>query len=152
MTNHLSLIKIPVKNIKKSLDFYEKYLNIQNIFFVEQYGWAQFDLDGIPFALYQVGSGGGERQVGGSIDFHLTLEEEVFNVQSKVWLEAGLLEDHRIHQGNDGTTFVNLIDVDQNKLKIMCIKKLITSTFFYAHKTRCNKISFTISFANEYID
>ena len=123
MTYHLTLIKIPVKNIKKSLDFYEKHLSIKNIFFVEQYGWAQFDLDGIPFALYQVGSGGGERQVGGSIDFHLALEEETFNMKANEWLKAGLLDDDRIHKGNDGTTFVDLIDIDQNKLKIMCIKK-----------------------------
>ena len=122
MTYHLSLIKIPVSDIKRALDFYEAHLDIKNIFYVEQYGWAQFDLDGIPFALYQVGSGGGERRLGGSIDFHLALMEEAFNMKANAWLEAGLLDENRIHRGDDGTTFVEHVDVDYNKLKIMCIK------------------------------
>ncbi len=123
MTYHLSLIKIPVSNINTSLRFYEENLDIKNIFFVETYGWAQFDLDGIPFALYEINKGGGSRSLGGSIDFHLALEEEAFNQQSRKWLDDGILDENMIHRGNDGSQFVELIDPDQNKLKIMCIKK-----------------------------
>ena len=123
MTYQLSLIKIPVSNINTSLRFYEENLDIKNIFFVETYGWAQFDLDGIPFALYEINKGGGTRLLGGSVDFHLALEEEAFNQQSQKWLDAGILDENKIHQGNDGFQFVELIDPDQNKLKIMCIKK-----------------------------
>lgn len=122
MTYHLSLIKIPVSQIQVSLRFYEKHLGIQNIFYEETYGWAQFDLDGIPFALYQVGLGGGNRELGGSIDFHLALDEHNFNQRAQSWLEAGVLDENRIHQGNDGSKFVEIIDPDSNKLKIMSIK------------------------------
>jgi len=120
---HLALIKIPVSNITESLKFYEEHLNINNIFFEETYGWAQFDLDGIPFALYQVKLGGGERTLGGSIDFHLALEEREFKVRSKKWLDLGILFENMIHRGNDGSSFVELEDPDHNTLKIMMIKK-----------------------------
>lgn len=123
MTYHLSLIKVPVSNIKKALNFYEKHLDIKNVFFVEEYGWAQFDLDGIPFALYEVSKGGGERKLGGSIDFHLALDEDVFEERTKKWIESGILVDNQIHHGNDGTSFVDIIDLDYNQLKVMCIKK-----------------------------
>ncbi len=122
MSYKLSLIKIPVSNIENSLIFYEKHLNIKNSFYSKEYGWAQFNLDGTQFALYQVGMGGGNRVLGGSVDFHLAIEKSEFDKLSKQWLLSGILDDNRIHRGNDGSTFVDLVDLDRNKLKIFCIK------------------------------
>lgn len=119
----ISLIKIPVSNIEISLHFYEEHLKIKNIFYVKEYGWAQFELDGVSFALYQVNLGGGFRNLGGSIDFHLALDEDSFNIVTSSWKLANILKDNMIHTGNDGSKFVELLDPDENELKVMCIKK-----------------------------
>ena len=123
MKIHLSLLKIPVSNIETSLKFYEEQLQINNIFYVQEYGWAQFDLDGIPFALYQINKGGGSRTLGGSVDFHFAMDADVFDDVAPQWLSNHLLKDNMIHTGNDGSTFVELLDPDQNELKIIRIKK-----------------------------
>ncbi len=98
-------------------------MQIKNIFYVKEYGWAQFDLDGIPFALYQINKGGGSRTLGGSIDFHFAMDADVFDEVAPKWLSNHLLKEDMIHSGNDGSTFVELLDPDQNELKIMRIKK-----------------------------
>lgn len=120
---HLTLIKIPVSDIEKSVQFYEQYLNIKNIFYVKEYGWAQYDLDGIPLALYQIQLGGGSRTLGGSLDFHFALDFEEFDELAHKLLKANILKENRIHKGNDGSTFIELLDPDNNELKIFRLKK-----------------------------
>src|SRR3954451_11785416 len=49
----LSLLKIPVSNIKRSADFYRNTLGFHQQSVAEQYGWAQFQADRLSVALYK---------------------------------------------------------------------------------------------------
>lgn len=51
------------------------------------------------------------------------MDADVFDEVASKWLSNHLLKENMIHTGNDGSTFVELLDPDQNELKIMRIKK-----------------------------
>ncbi len=112
------MLKIPVSDIQKSARFYEKKLGFRLEFVAPEYGWAQMQAGEIPVALYQPGKGGGKRQIGGSVDFHLSLAGNEFDQVAKQMGEEGLLVEDRIHQGADGTTFIEIYDPDRNELKV----------------------------------
>jgi predicted enzyme related to lactoylglutathione lyase len=115
---HLGLLKIPVKDIEKSAQFYEKNLRFQLDFLAPEFGWAQMKAGEISLALYVPGMGGGDRQIGGSVDFHLNLAGEDFDEMAKNMEEAGQLSDDMIHTGADGTTYIDILDLDENIIKV----------------------------------
>ena len=63
--------------------------------------------------------GGGNGQIGDSLDFCLSLPEQAFQSLAEELLAADYLVDNMIHTGNNGTTFIGVEDPDGNILKIM---------------------------------
>lgn len=115
---HLGMLKIPVKDIEKSANFYEKNLGFHIDFLAPEFGWVQMNAGEISIALYTPGMGGGERQIGGSVDFHLNLAGEDFDEIANKMKEAGRLSEDMVHTGADGTTFVDILDPDENIIKV----------------------------------
>ena len=113
-----SLLKVPVKDVEKSVPFYEKKLGFQLEFVASEYGWAQMKAGEISIALYQPGMGGGKRQMGGSVDFHLSLPGIEFDELAQQMEEEGLLVEDMVHRGADGTTFIEIYDPDRNEIKV----------------------------------
>lgn len=111
MNFRLSLLKVPVRNLAASVPFYRDSLGMVEKFVAEQYGWAQLSAGDLDLALYVPGLGGGEGPIGGSLDFHLALSSEEFDQLVEVFPSS-------LHQGNDGTTFLEVVDPDLNSLKI----------------------------------
>ena len=63
--------------------------------------------------------GGGDGQLGGSVDFHLSLPDTTFQSLAASLLDKGHLVEDRVHKGNDGSTFMDVRDPDGNVIKIM---------------------------------
>jgi len=122
----LSLLKIPVSNVSVSKTFYITVLKFKQVFFSEIYGWAQLQCGDIELALYEPNKGGGNRQVSGDVDFHLRLNSDDFEKLAQELLKLDVLKDQMIHQGNDKTYFVEVVDPDNNIIKI--IKHNCTAT------------------------
>ena len=117
-TYHLGLLKIPVQDIEKSAQFYEKNLGFQVDFLAPEFSWAQMKAGEISVALYVPGRGGGDRQIGGSVDFHITLAGEDFDKLANKLQEADQLSGEMVHTGADGTTFMDILDLDENIIKV----------------------------------
>ena len=114
----LGLLKIPVREIEKSTAFYKERLGCEISFQAPEYGWAQLKAGDLELALYVPRKGGGQRTIGGNIDFHLVLDADDFDKLAPALKDAGLLVEDMIHTGNDGSTFIDLRDPDENVIKI----------------------------------
>jgi catechol 2,3-dioxygenase-like lactoylglutathione lyase family enzyme len=114
----LSLLKIPVSDIDRSAEFYRDVLKFKPQFVAAKYGWAQFSAGDLPLALYKPGKGGGDGKIGGSTGFHLDLPAEQFDTLAADLLKRGVLVDNRIQRGDDGSTYVQVRDLDGNVLNI----------------------------------
>ena len=119
MEYHFSFIKVPVKDVMVSSAFYCDVLGWKQEFVAEEYGWAQLSSGALGLALYEVGKGGGNRVIGGTVDFHLWLQGDDFDPLAKTLLDQGHLSEGMIHSGNDGFTFIDILDPDGNILKVM---------------------------------
>lgn len=115
----LGLLKIPVTDVEHSAKFYEEILHLELGFVVPEYGWAQMKAGETDLALYVPGKGGGERQIGGNVDFHLVLEPRDFDELAPTLKDAGHLSENMIHTGNDGSTFIDVYDPDKNIIKVL---------------------------------
>lgn len=118
MAFELWLLKIPVSNVQKSAEFYKTKLGFTVDFIAEKFGWANLSSGTFSMALYEPGKGGGNREIGGSVDFHLILDGVEFEPLAISLKEAGLLVEDMIHTGADGSTFIEVEDPDKNTLKI----------------------------------
>ena len=114
----LGLLKIPVTDIDRSVKFYVEMLGFESTFQAPEYGWAQMKVGELDLALYVPGMGGGKREIGGNVDFHLVLDADAFDKLAPTLKEAGHLSEGMIHTGNDGSTFVDVLDPDKNIVKI----------------------------------
>lgn len=114
----LVFLKIPVRDVGSAAAFYREALGFEEAFVAEEYGWAQLAAGDLPLALYEPGKGGGNGAIGGSTGFHLELPVAEFDRLAQDLLARGALEEDRIHQGADGTTFVEVRDPDGNLLKV----------------------------------
>lgn len=112
----LSMLKVPVSDITASARFYRDGLGFQELFVVEEYGWAQFQAGDIPIALYKPGMGGGNRTPGGSVDFHLASTDlSALQARLKAFdpeLEVGIFKN------DDGSETLEFSDPDGNTFKI----------------------------------
>lgn len=114
----LALLKIPVTAIGPAIAFYRDVIGFTLDFVAEEYGWAQMAAGTLLVGLYVPGQGGGERTIGGSVDFHLALPPAEFNLLAARLTERGCLVGDAIQNGDDGTRFVEAIDPDGNTLKL----------------------------------
>lgn len=115
----VQILKVPVSDIEVSSQFYATNLGFEIQFAAAEYGWAQLSAAGLSLALYKPGMGGGDGQLGGSVDFHLSLPDTIFQSLAANLLEKGHLVEDRVHTGNDGSTFMDVRDPDGNVIKIM---------------------------------
>jgi catechol 2,3-dioxygenase-like lactoylglutathione lyase family enzyme len=115
----LQLLKVPVTDVEASSQFYVSELGCELQFAAAEYGWAHMSAGDVTLALYVPGMGGGDGKIGGSLDFHLSLPGSQFDELAQRLLKDGHLSENMIHTGNDGSTFVNVIDPDGNVIKIM---------------------------------
>lgn len=111
----LALLKIPVSDLARSVAFYEQVLGRQAVFTAEEFGWAQFDLAKIGLALYVPGKGGGDRAIGGSLDFHLH-HPDLSQLREKLPDNA---DQVGLHENADGSKSLEFCDPDGNVIKIM---------------------------------
>jgi catechol 2,3-dioxygenase-like lactoylglutathione lyase family enzyme len=114
----LGLLKIPVTDIERSAQFYKQSLGFKLTFQAPEYGWAQFQAGELELALYIPGKGGGERIIGGNVDFHLVLDGDDFDQLAPALKGASFLVEDMIHTGNDGSTFIDIRDPDENIIKV----------------------------------
>ena len=114
----LALLKIPVTALPPAVAFYRDVLGFTLDFVAEEYGWAQLAAGTLPVGLYVPGEGGGERAVGGSVDFHLALPPTAFDTLTMTLARRGCLVDGSVQHGDDGTTFAEAIDPSGNRLKL----------------------------------
>ena len=115
MTLQLAVLKIPVTKLDRSVRFYETALGLKAAFMAEEFGWAQLEGAGVPLALYVPGKGGGDRPVGGSLDFHLgspALDDLLAAVKT-------VAPDAALHENADGSRSLEFSDPDGNLVKIM---------------------------------
>ncbi len=115
----IQMIKVPVSDIEASSKFYSETLGFELQFAAEEFGWAQLSAGEVSLALYKPGMGGGNGHISGSVDFHLMLANPSFEELANRLLEAGHLAEDMIHTGNDGSSFVDVLDPDGNIVKIM---------------------------------
>ncbi len=116
-TLSLNIIKLPVKDLKRAVAFYRDKLGFQELFVVEEYGWGQLQRDQVPLALYLPGKGGGDRPVGGSADFHFSVDDIV--ELAKEWMEKGADLGQGLVSGDDTTVFLEFPDSEGNVLKVI---------------------------------
>lgn len=111
----VSLLKIPVTDLERSLAFYQRSLGLRAVSAAIEYGWAQMEGAGIPLALYVPGRGGGNRSPGGSLDFHLEHDrlEVLIAVVRQVQPAANIFEN------GDGSRSLEFLDPDGNLIKVM---------------------------------
>lgn len=115
----LSLLKVPVSDIARSVAFYRDAMGFTEGFVAPEYGWAQLNAGTLSLALFVPGMGGGDAKVGGSAWFHLSLPGSEFDALAERLGTRDALVEGRIHQGNDGAVFVDVLDPDGNVLKVM---------------------------------
>jgi len=117
----LSLLKVPVSDVVRSVAFYRDAMGFAEGFVAEEYGWAQMSAGSLSVALFVPGMGGGDATLGGSAWFHLALAAPEFDVLAECLQATEALAEGRVHRGNDGTVFVDVLDPDRNVLKIIRI-------------------------------
>jgi len=113
----LNILKLPVENLDRALDYYRDGLGFRLLIRVDEFGWAQLERDGIALALYIPGEGGGDRPPGGSVDFHLVCDNLV-----DFWRELlgrGLDTGAGIVSGPETAAFMDLKDSEGNVLRII---------------------------------
>jgi predicted enzyme related to lactoylglutathione lyase len=115
MAFDICLIKIPVSDLARSVNFYGTALGLACDLVVEQYGWAQFSGARLPLALYVPGKGGGSDQPGGSTGFHLSHPD----LDSVLALARRADPEAAVFTNADGSRSLELTDPDGNLIKIM---------------------------------
>lgn len=112
----VSLLKIPVTSLARSIIFYEKLFGDKPEFASEAHGWAQFNLGQVTIALYSAGFGEDDRRPSGSLDFHLlvskleSLRERL--CEQRACVTGGLL------YGTNGSRSMDIKDPDGNVLRL----------------------------------
>ncbi len=108
--------KIPISDIQRSANFYKEHLGFSIAFQSEEYGWVSIEKGSVDIGLYVPGKGGGNRALGGSVDFSLSIAD--FEQTHSVLREKGV-EVSEIKDTDDGMQVFSITDPDQNKL-IIC--------------------------------
>jgi predicted enzyme related to lactoylglutathione lyase len=112
----VSLLKIPVSSLARSISFYEILFGGKPEFASEAHGWAQFNLGQVTIALYSAGFGEDDRRAGGSLDFHL-LVSQLESLRDRLrerraCVPGGLL------CGANGSRSMDITDPDGNVLRL----------------------------------
>ena len=71
----LTGFKIPVDNLDDAVEFYTEKLFFSLLFREDSFGWATVQLENQNVGLYTPGKGGGDRTVGGTIDFSFLIDD-----------------------------------------------------------------------------
>ncbi|MEM8811428.1 MAG: VOC family protein [Pseudomonadota bacterium] len=113
----LAFLKLPVRDLKRAVNFYEAVFDMELDYVAEEYGWALLEGDQLSLALYVPGKGGGNREPGGSVEFQL-LHPDVAALHAVLHQEfpgskAGL------HDHDDGARSLEFTDPEGNEVKIL---------------------------------
>ncbi|MDD9728235.1 VOC family protein [Roseovarius sp. SK2] len=115
MSLGVAILKIPVSDLKTSASFYEAALGLRATMVVEEFGWAQLDGVSVALALYLPGKGGGDRTLGGTVDFHLSHNHlDELHVQTRK-----TVPNATVHENADGSRSLEFSDPDGNIIKVM---------------------------------
>ena len=71
----LTGFKIPVDNLDDAIEFYTEKLFFSLLFREDSFGWATVQLENQNVGLYIPGKGGGDRTVGGTVDFSFLIDD-----------------------------------------------------------------------------
>ncbi len=111
----LATLKIPVSDLERANAFYTTLFDTEPTFTAAQFGWTQFDLSGLPLALYDPAKSNHSGVPGHDLDFHLA-SEEIEALRDRIAPHA---PDVTIHTNADDSRTLELSDPDGNKLTIM---------------------------------
>ncbi|WP_224815356.1 VOC family protein [Hasllibacter sp. MH4015] len=111
----LATLKIPVADLERANAFYAVLFEREPVFTAAEFGWTQFDLEGLPLALYDPSKSNHGGEPGHDLDFHLA-SEAIKAVRDRIVPHA---PDATIHANADGSRSLELSDPDGNKLTIM---------------------------------
>jgi predicted enzyme related to lactoylglutathione lyase len=112
----ISLVKVPVTDLTRSLRFYEMLFGGKPEFASEAHGWAQFNLGTLTVALYATGFGEDDRRPGGALDFHL-LVSELDSLRERL-SKRGCASTGGLLYGANGSRSMDLTDPDGNVLRL----------------------------------
>lgn len=113
----ITLIKIPVSNIEKSIAYYRDVVGLPESFSVPEYGWAQFAVGSLPFCLYDPGKGGGGGTPGTCDTVHFAVADA--SASYDVLTAKGAIIPGGLETSADGMTFFDLHDPDGNVIKVV---------------------------------
>lgn len=113
----IGLVKIPVTDFNRAIQYYQEVVGLEEEFAVEAYGWAQYKTGNLPLCLYVTGMGGGEGVPGHEVGFHLVVDniDEFYKGIEK----RGGHFSTEIVKSDDGGQFFVLADPDGNSFKVM---------------------------------
>ena len=112
----ISLVKVPVSDLARSLRFYELLFGCKPEFASDAHGWAQFNLGSLTIALYAAGFGEDDRRPGGSLDFHL-LVSELDGLRQRL-SARGACATGGLLCGANGSRSMDLTDPDGNVIRL----------------------------------
>lgn len=112
----ISLVKVPVSDLVRSLRFYELLFGCKPEFASEAHGWAQFNLGTLTVALYAAGFGEDDRRPGGSLDFHL-LVSELDSLRDRLGARGACATGGLLY-GANGSRSMDLTDPDGNVIRL----------------------------------
>jgi predicted enzyme related to lactoylglutathione lyase len=112
----ISLLKIPVTDLSRSIPFYSALFGDKPEFASEPHGWAQFNLQTVTIALYTCGFGEDDRRPGGALDFHL-LVNNLEALRSRLQQRCGLMSGGILY-GANGSRSMDIADPDGNVMRL----------------------------------
>lgn len=111
----VALLKIPVSDLPRAVDFYEYTLGLEAVFTSDEFGWAQLAGAAVGIGLYVPGKGGGDAVAGSDAWFHLA-HSDLAVLLPKIKER----DPHAVITKNaDASKSLDFRDPDGNTLRIM---------------------------------
>ncbi|WP_420643223.1 VOC family protein [Candidatus Leptofilum sp.] len=113
----ITLVKIPVSNIEKSVAYYRDVLGLPESFSALEYGWAQLEVGSLPFCLYEAGKGGGGGTPGTCDAVHFAVSDAAASYEALAVRGANIPSG--LETSADGMRFFDIHDPDGNLIKVV---------------------------------
>lgn len=113
----ITLVKIPVSDIEKSVAYYRDVLGLPESFSAPEYGWAQLEVGSLPFCLYQEGKGGGGGTAGTCDSIHFAVPDAAASYEALA--ARGATIPGGLETSADGMSFFDIHDPDGNLIKVV---------------------------------
>jgi catechol 2,3-dioxygenase-like lactoylglutathione lyase family enzyme len=112
----VSLVKLPVSDLKRAVAYYRDVLGFQEMFTEPAYGWSSLSAGDVKLGLYVPGMGGGDQTPGGSAGFQLEVND--LTSLHQCLADRGAIMSQGVHMSDDGMRRLIVSDPDGNLLQI----------------------------------